>query len=191
MVEPPVSSEFEAVSSEDEELILVDESDRVIGHLPKGACHDGVGVLHRAFSIFIFNLAGELLLQRRSSEKRLWPLFWSNSCCSHPRFGETMDVAVERRLQQELGIKSEPEYLYTFEYQASYEDLGSEHEMCRVYAGLSDEQPRPHPNEIADHRWIDPAKLDDELRSDPTSFTPWFQLEWPRVRETYRSALGL
>ena len=102
-----------------------------------------------------------------------------------------MDEAVGRRLQQELGMKSELELLYTFEYRASYEDLGSEHELCWVYAGLSDDEPLPHPNEIADHRWIDPEQLDHDLHSDPTSFTPWFQMEWPRVREAYRSVLGL
>jgi isopentenyl-diphosphate delta-isomerase len=102
-----------------------------------------------------------------------------------------MGEAVQRRLQQELGMTSELEYLYTFQYQASYEDLGSEHEMCWVYVGLSDDEPRPNPNEIADHRWIDPARLDHELRVEPSGYTPWFQMEWPRVREGYRSALGL
>jgi isopentenyl-diphosphate delta-isomerase len=191
LADASASPEFEVVSSEDEELILVDESDRVVGHLSKGACHDGEGVLHRAFSIFIFNRDGELLLQQRSSEKRLWPLFWSNSCCSHPRRGETMDEALRRRLHQELGMASDLQFLYTFRYQASYRDLGSEHEMCRVYVGLSDDDPRPNSNEIADHRWIDPARLDLELDAEPASFTPWFQMEWPRVRDAFRSTLGL
>jgi isopentenyl-diphosphate delta-isomerase len=191
LADAPASPKHEVVSSEDEELILVDDSDHVVGHLSKGACHDGAGVLHRAFSIFVFNRDGELLLQRRSSDKRLWPLFWSNSCCSHPRRGETMDQAVQRRLQQELGMASELEYLFTFRYQASYEDLGSEHEICWVYIGLSEDEPRPNPNEVAEHRWIKPVRLDDELEADPTRFTPWFQMEWPRVREAYRSALGL
>ena len=90
------------VSSESEALILVDENDREIGFSSKDSCHDGPGILHRAFSLFIFNTAGELLLQQRSAGKRLWPLYWSNSCCSHPRAGETMELAVNRRLQQEL-----------------------------------------------------------------------------------------
>lgn len=102
-----------------------------------------------------------------------------------------IDEAIRRRLQQELGMSSEPEFLYTFQYQASFGDIGSEHEMCRVYAGLSDDDPRPNPHEIADHRWIDPAQLDEELRADAGQFTPWFQMEWPRVREAYLSALGL
>jgi isopentenyl-diphosphate delta-isomerase len=179
------------VSSEDEPLILVDESDREIGHLSKGACHDGDGILHRAFSLFIFNATGELLLQRRSAEKRLWPLFWSNSCCSHPRRGESMAVATERRLTQELGMTSRLHHLYTFQYHARYLDLGSENELCWVFAGLSDEEPRPNIHEIADVRWITADDLDRELRTQPEAFTPWFTLEWPRVRSEFRETLGL
>jgi isopentenyl-diphosphate delta-isomerase len=182
---------FEVVSSEDEMLILVDESDRVVGHLSKGACHDGDGALHRAFSLFVFNRDGELLLQQRSPGKRLWPLFWSNSCCSHPREGETMDGAVQRRLLQELQISSELQFLYKFQYQASYEDVGSEHEMCWVYVGVTDDEARPNPNEIEDHRWVSPAGLDEEMQATPEIFTPWFQMEWQRVREVDLSALAL
>jgi isopentenyl-diphosphate delta-isomerase len=181
----------EVVSSEDEPLILVDDSDRVLGHLSKGACHDGEGVLHRAFSLFVFNRNGELLLQQRSSGKRLWPLFWSNSCCSHPREGETMDGAVQRRLQQELQISSELQFLYKFQYQASYGDVGSENEMCWVYVGITDDEVRPNPNEVEDHRWVTPGQLDDEMDVTPDIFTPWFRMEWRRVREVDLSALAL
>ena len=94
----------EVVSSDDEPLILVDSRDRELGYLDKSACHDGEGRLHRAFSVFIFNPRGDVLLQRRSRSKRLWPSHWSNSCCSHPRKGETMEQAVHRRIRQELGF---------------------------------------------------------------------------------------
>ena len=181
----------EIVSSEDEMPILVDESDRVVGHLSKGACHDGEGVLHRAFSLFVFNREGELLLQQRSSGKRLWPLYWSNSCCSHPRQGETMDEAVRRRLQQELGLVSNLQFLYKFQYQASYEDVGSENEFCWVYVGITDDEARPNPNEIKDHRWVTAARLDHEMDATPEIFTPWFQREWQRVREADLCALAL
>ena len=181
----------EVVSSEDELLILVDESDRVVGHLSKGACHDGEGVLHRAFSIFAFNRDGELLLQQRGSGKRLWPLFWSNSCCSHPRQDETMEEAVRRRLRQELGLTSDLQFLYKFQYQASYEDVGSENEICWVHIGVTDDQARANLNEIEDYRWITPALLDDEMATTPEIFTPWFQMEWERVRDAYSSRLGL
>ena len=149
MAEDSIHAANEVVSSEEEPLILVDESDREIGHLSKGECHDGEGVLHRAFSLFIFNSAGELLLQQRSAEKRLWPMFWSNSCCSHPRRGESMDVATRRRLEQELGMAADFHHLFTFQYQAPYLDLGSEHEICWVYVGLCDDPPRPNSTEIS------------------------------------------
>jgi len=181
----------DVVSSEEEPLILVDESDREIGHLSKGECHDGDGVLHRAFSLFVFNDSGELLLQQRSEEKRLWPLFWSNSCCSHPRRGETMEVATERRLAQELGMTSDAHHLFTFQYQAPYLDLGSENEVCWVYIGRSADLPHPNSHEIADIRWITPNDLDREFETRPEVFTPWFAMEWPRVRNAFPKILGL
>ncbi len=191
MAEPAVHGLHDVVSSEEEPLILVDESDREIGHLSKGECHDGDGVLHRAFSLFIFSSKGELLLQQRSAGKRLWPLFWSNSCCSHPRRGETMEVATERRLAQELGMTSTVHHLFTFQYQAPYLDLGSENEVCWVFAGRSDAPPQPNVHEIADVRWITAQGLDHEFTTQPEVFTPWFAMEWPRVRAVYRERLGL
>ena len=181
----------EVVSSDEEPLILVDSSDREIGHLSKGACHDGDGVLHRAFSLFIFSREGALLLQKRSAEKRLWPLYWSNSCCSHPRRGETMDEATGRRLLQELGLAAETHHLFTFQYHARYLDLGSENEVCWVFAGICDDEPRPNINEIAAVRWIALDELDRELETRPETFTPWFALEWPRVKRVFGQTLGL
>jgi len=93
-----------------------------------------------------------------------------------------MDRATRRRLQQELGIETELEHLFTFRYQARYLDVGSEHEMCWVFAGYCDEPPRPNRLEIAAIRWISPDELDRELAETPDEFSPWFMLEWPRVR---------
>lgn len=182
MAESSTPDHHAVVSSEDEPLILVDEADNEIGFLSKGECHDGGGVLHRAFSIFIFNSAGELLLQQRSADKRLWPLFWSNTCCSHPRRGETVEIATERRLAQELGMAGDFRYLFKFQYQAPFGELGSEHELCWVFAGTSDDDPRPNANEIADIRWISPADLNREFEARPETLTPWFAMEWPRVK---------
>jgi isopentenyl-diphosphate delta-isomerase len=190
LTEAAIHQTHEVVSSDEEPLILVDESDREIGHLSKGACHDGGGVLHRAFSLFIFNPAGDLLLQQRSNEKRLWPLFWSNSCCSHPRRGETVELATERRLAQELGMTSEAHHLFTFQYHARYLDLGSENEVCWVYLGRSVDLPQPNSHEIADIRWITPDDLDREFETQPEVFTPWFAMEWPRVRTAFPKILG-
>lgn len=173
------------VSSPGESLILVDEQDRQIGAASKHDCHAGEGRLHRAFSIFLFNGRDELLLQQRSAQKPLWPLFWSNTCCSHPRVGETMTVAVERRLDEELGLSCEPRFLYKFKYHAPYEDQGSEREYCWVYAGRCDDDPTANANEIAEWRFISVAALDAELAAAPERFTPWMKLEWAELKSRF------
>lgn len=179
----------EVVSFEDEPLILVDEHDNEIGNLSKDRCHDGAGQLHRAFSLFIFNDAGEVLLQQRSAQKRLWPLYWSNACCSHPRRGEEMGDAVNRRLQQELGLTSELEFLYKFIYQASYDQQGSEHELCWVYLGHSPDAVVVNANEIANWRFVSVETLNRELEEQPENFTPWMKLEWRRIQEQHGNSL--
>ncbi len=188
MDEAPVNQEV--VSCESEELILVDRDDVVSGHASKAACHDGEGLLHRAFSLFIFNDEGELLMQQRSAQKRLWPLYWSNSCCSHPRRGETMRVAVHRRLEQELGICARLRFLYKFAYHAEYEELGSERELCWVYVGTSSDQVHANDNEIAAWRFVDPDELEVEIAHQPQRFTPWLRLEWQRLRRDFSDELA-
>lgn len=173
------------VSSEAEQLILVNGDDQPIGFLDKAGCHDGEGILHRAFSLFIFDAQGRVLLQQRATGKRLWPGYWSNSCCSHPRRHETMDEAVERRLEEELGMRSELRFLYKFSYHATFHDLGAEHELCWVYIGSAKEDPVVNCNEISAWRWIAPEDLDAELTTEPGAFTPWFKLEWSHLRSEY------
>ena len=175
----------EVVSNGDEELILVDELDREIGCMSKSACHADNGVLHRAFSIFVFNSNNELLLQKRSHEKPLWPNYWSNTCCSHPRRGEAMEIAVTRRLAQELGFECPLEYLYKFKYHARYGNVGSEHEYCWVYHGRYDGPTDVNLNEIADWRFVGVAALEAELESNPEQFTPWFKMEWAHIANNY------
>jgi isopentenyl-diphosphate delta-isomerase len=180
----------EDVSSERESLILVDSDDRETGFLEKSACHDGPGVLHRAFSLFVFNRKGQLLIHRRAASKRLWPDYWSNSCCSHPRRNEQMADAVKRRLEQELGLQVALNFLYKFEYQADYQGIGTEHELCWVYAGRSDAEPVINSTEIRDWRWIDPAELGQALIQENNRFTPWFRMEWERIERDFKSALN-
>ncbi len=170
------------VSSGAEQLILVDADDRPIGHASKAACHDGHGQRHRAFSLFIFNQHGELLLQQRSQGKRLWPGYWANSCCSHPRQGESMEQATERRLQQELGMRCPLRFLFKFEYHADYRGLGAEHEVCWVYTGICTQPVRANATEIEAWRFVTPAELDREIATCPEHFTPWLKLEWERLR---------
>ena len=178
------------VSADDEPLILVDEQDRPKGHLDKRSCHDGAGRLHRAFSVFLFNAGGELLLQQRAAGKRLWPLYWSNTCCSHPRRGESTPQAAERRLQQELGLSAGLRFAFKFRYQARFQNLGSEHELCWVFLGRCDAEPAPHPAEVADWRWTAPATLDRELAGEAAAgYTPWLRLEWQRLRTEHAGLL--
>jgi isopentenyl-diphosphate delta-isomerase len=179
----------EIVSSESEPLILVDASDAEVGFLDKAAAHDGDGVLHRAFSLFIFNPEGKLLLQQRAPDKRLWPEFWSNSCCSHPRRGERMDEAVHRRLEQELGMSAELHFAYKFEYRAPFGELGTEHELCWVYTGQTDVQPIINTTEIMDWRWIDPAELTEAIAAEPDRYTPWLKMEWERLNAEFADRL--
>ena len=178
------------VSSDRDALILVDHRDREIGTLDKARCHDGGGILHRAFSIFIVDRRGRVLLQQRAAGKRLWPGFWSNSCCSHPRSGESLTVAIRRRLQQELGLECPLRQLFRFEYRALYGDQGAEHELCSVHVGQSDRDPEVNRNEIRAWRWIEPAVLDTELAEQPGQFTPWLHLEWQRIRRDHSEALA-
>ena len=177
------------VSSESEELILVDEDDNETGYSSKASCHDGQGVLHRAFSLFLFNDDGELLLQKRSESKRLWPGFWSNSICSHPRRGESMEVATRRRLRDELNVESELEYVYKFAYQAGFGNAGSENELCHVFLGRAPLEIHPNDHEIAAVRFIAPGALDREFAAIPGSLTPWFKMEWRELATTYRTQL--
>ncbi len=178
------------VSSEDESLILVDADDNQVGLMSKADCHNGDGVLHRAFSIFLFNQDGELLLQQRASGKRLWPMFWANSCCSHPRAGESLEVAAARRLQDELHTSATLESVYSFEYQATYGELGSEHELCHVFLGRIDEKPTPNETEIAALSYVSEAKLRDALTQQPERFTPWLKLEWERLSSEFADTLA-
>ena len=178
------------VSTENELLILVDTDDQETGNLGKDECHDGDGILHRAFSVFLFNDRGELLLQQRSAEKRLWPMYWTNTCCSHPRQGESMQVATERRLQQELDTASTLEFIYKFEYQARFGDLGSENELCWVYLGRLEQEATANDAEIAALRFADAKTLQVEIESNPDAFTPWFKMEWQRLNEEYADRLA-
>lgn len=185
-----MDSAHRVVSSEAEELILVDADDSETGFLSKAACHDGDGVMHRAFSLFLFNEQGELLLQQRSMAKRLWPGFWSNSICSHPRRGESMQVATQRRLYDELHIEAELEFVYRFSYRAEFGDAGSENELCHVYLGRLGDGVRPNEHEIAAIRYVQPHELTEEMMASPEQFSPWFKLEWQNLVQEYGDKLA-
>ena len=185
------------VSSDSEKLILVDEHDRELGTRSKGECHDGDGILHRAFSVFLFDPEGRLLIQQRAADKRLWPLYWANSCCSHPRAGEDMHEATARRTGEELGASAELEFIYKFRYHARYKDLGSEHELCSVYIGrITESEVRPNPSEIAAWKFLTPTEVDELVADEQAPVAPWFRMEWRELRsrfwdEVQRASIGL
>jgi isopentenyl-diphosphate delta-isomerase len=170
-------------------LILVDEQDNEIGSCEKVDAHLGEGKLHRAFSVFLFNPAGELLIQQRSSQKMLWGGYWANSCCSHPRLGESTNEAANRRIREELGVESELTYLYKFVYHAEFGEIGSEHENCYVYAGRFNGEVHADPEEIQEWRFVTPAELTEQITANSDHFTPWFKLEWAEIRSKYLQQL--
>jgi isopentenyl-diphosphate Delta-isomerase len=178
------------VSSDDEQLILVDSGDREVGFLAKAEAHRGRGTLHRAFSLFVFNPAGELLLQQRAKGKRRWPGYWSNSCCSHPRRGERMECAIRRRLREELGLSADLEFLFKFRYQTQYDARTAENELCWVYAGHSAQRPRVNANEVANWRYVTPSALRAEIDCAPETFTPWLKLEWSCIERAHSWVLA-
>src|ERR1700716_4635823 len=179
------------IAPDSEPLILVDEGDREVGHMSKAQCHQGGGVLHRAFSLLIFNDAGELLLQQRAASKQLWPRFWSNSCCSHPRRAETMEAAIHRRLYEELGLRCPLHFLFKFQYQAQFDAAGAEQELCSVFVGRSSDPVRIDPREILAWRWISPQSLQAELAgSEAGRFTPWFVMGGERIWRDHRAVLS-
>lgn len=179
------------VSFDEESLILVDWQDNIIGYESKLNAHRGSGMLHRAFSIFLFAGPDRVLLHRRSEHKPLWPRYWTNSCCSHPRYGESYAAAAERRLHEELGVAAELTWLYQFQYSARFGDEGSENELCAVMIGNIDESLPIKANrlEVSDWGWYDSLLIDDWVRTNPEQFTPWFMLEWKRIRGDQRTAV--
>jgi len=177
-------------SADSDALILVDAADHGVGCLSKVRCHEGQGVLHRAFSVLIFNGSGKLLIQQRARSKRLWPLYWSNSCCSHPRIGESMERATRRRLHEELGVSCELQFLFKFQYQAQFDANGAEHELCSVFIGRSTTRIQANSHEISAWRWISPEELQSELTTHGAGkFTPWFMMEWKQIWRDHREAV--
>ena len=133
---------------------------------------------------------GELLLQKRAPEKRLWGGYWSNSCCSHPRRGETLEIAASRRLRDELNFDTELEHVYWFCYEARFGPTGSENELCHVYLGYSSAELHPNDNEIAEVRYVSPVRLEREFEEHPERFTPWFKQEWRELVSSHRERLA-
>ena len=157
------------------QVILVNENDEEIGVMDKLEAHQK-GLRHRAFSIFIFNSKGELLLQRRAEDKYHSPGLWTNTCCSHPSPGEDTLVAANRRLKEEMNLSSELKHLFTFHYQAEFENQMIENEVDHVFVGKSDQSPELNRQEADKWKYMNIEDLKSELLTYPERFTVWFRL---------------
>jgi isopentenyl-diphosphate delta-isomerase len=156
-----------------EYVVLVDEENNVLGTMPKAEVHTAKTPRHRAFSSFIFNAKGELLLQQRAKSKKTWPLVWSNSCCGHPTLEESPVQAAHRRLSFELGLdvpnlEEMAPYRYCFT-----RDGVMENEICPIVVGRTDVQPNPNPDEVEAIRWIPWQAFVDEIRAHPQDWSEW------------------
>lgn len=168
----------------EEQVVLISENDEVLGLMEKMQAHEN-GILHRAFSVFLFNDKGEMLLQKRAADKYHSPNQWTNACCSHPRSGETYMEAANRRLKEELGIETELTPKFHFIYKA---DVGGnlwEHELDHVFIGNYQEDFDLNKDEVAEIRYISMEDLDREIRENPENFTEWFKI----ILEEYKHHL--
>lgn len=172
-----------------EYLILVDEDDNVVGKEEKLSVHKQ-GLLHRAFSVFIFNNQGQLLLQQRAAEKYHSAGLWSNTCCSHPRFGEETADAVNRRMQEEMGLKCDAAFAFRFVYKAVLENGLTEYESDHVYIGVADDMPQPAKDEVQSWEYMYPVELAKAIENHPAQYTAWLKICLPRVLDHYDSLKG-
>jgi isopentenyl-diphosphate delta-isomerase len=163
-----------------EQVILVDEQDNPIGLMEKQAAHIEPH-LHRAFSIFLFNSKGELLMQQRALSKYHSPGLWTNTCCSHPRAGETLEEATSRRLMEEMGMACPMHEVYTFIYKAPVGEGLIEHEFDHVWIGQSDDIPQINRNEVESWKYMSLSDLKNDIEAHPEHYTEWFKITFEEM----------
>ena len=158
-----------------EQVILVDENDNQLGLMEKMEAHEKA-LLHRAFSVFVFNDKGELLLQRRALSKYHSPGLWTNTCCSHQREGETNLGAGKRRLEEEMGFSCDLEEVFHFIYKAPFDNGLTEHELDHVMIGHYNDDPRVNPEEVDAFRWMKLEEVKKDMDEHPELYTAWFKI---------------
>lgn len=164
-------------------VIVVDQKDKVQGQEEKLKAHRE-GKLHRAFSVFIFNKKGELLLQKRAEGKYHTPGLWSNTCCSHPKAGFDIKEEAKRRLKEEMGIETELKEILSFTYRAEFGEL-TEYEFDHVFTGNFEGEPMPDKNEVADWKWVGINDLEKAVKENPEKYTPWLKIIFKKVFNHY------
>ena len=159
----------------EENVILVDVLDNQLGLMPKMEAHEKA-VLHRAFSVFIFNSDGDLMLQQRAAHKYHSPLLWTNTCCSHQRDGESNIEAGKRRLLEEMGFSTELKEVFSFIYKAPFDNGLTEHELDHVMVGYFDGVPEVNPEEVASFKWMSLEAIKEDIELHPNLYTAWFKI---------------
>lgn len=160
---------------QEELVVLVDENDQQIGLMPKMEAHEKA-LLHRAFSVFVFNKNKELLLQQRALHKYHSPGLWTNTCCSHQREGEDNVTAGKRRLQEEMGFVTDLEETTWFIYKAPFDNGLTEHELDHILVGNYNDDPKINPDEVAAFKWMSLDDLKADIQNNPEIYTAWFKI---------------
>ena len=161
--------------TEEEKVILVNEKDEPIGLMPKMEAHEKA-LLHRAFSVFILNSKNEIMLQQRAAQKYHSPLLWTNTTCSHQREGETNIQAGNRRLMEEMGIKTELKELFSFIYKAPFDNGLTEHELDHVMIGYYNDEPNINREEAESWKWMSIDAVKEDMKNHPELYTVWFRI---------------
>ena len=166
-----------------DELIMVDLNDEEVGHQGKMDTHRNAS-LHRAFSVFLYKIVDEkvyILLQKRAEEKYHSGGLWTNACCSHPRYMETLTEAVPRRMQEELGINTEVREIFSFVYFHRFSETCAEYQYDHVFVGKWDEKVIPNPQEISETAWVELSDLEYKMMREPDRYTSWFMIAAPKI----------
>jgi len=161
-------------------VVLVDKNDNVIGEMEKLIAHEQ-GQLHRAFSVFIFNDKGKLLLQQRASHKYHGARLWTNTCCSHPQWGEDVGFSAMERLNYEMGLQCNLKWIYSFIYNEQVENNLTEHELDYVFIGYSNQNPVLNKEEVQAYKWMHIDKILADIKNNPSHYTIWFKKAFPEL----------
>jgi len=174
----------------EQNIILVNENDEVVGTAEKMKVHQQ-GLMHRAFSVFIFDSKGRMLLQQRAKEKYHGAYLWTNACCSHPYPNENVATAAARRLNEELGFTTKLEKIFEFTYHAKVENDLIEHEYDHVFAGEYEAAINPNVGEVMDYSYKEMADIKEAIEQYPEKFTSWFKIAFPKVEDWWNKKYGV
>jgi len=167
-----------------EKVVLVNESDEVVGSMEKIEAHEKA-LLHRAFSVFVINKNNELMLQRRALGKYHSPGLWTNTCCSHPRVNESYEQGAHRRMVEEMGFDCELKDMFSFIYKAPFDNGLTEHELDHVFVGYCDTEPKINPDEVDSWKWMPIDELKKDIVENPDNYTVWFRIIFEKFSEHF------